>query len=426
MLDLKRILDEPDHVARKLRDKGVADASGLLAPLAGLAERRRAAVAEGDEIRARRNALSKEIGQRKRSGADAADLMAESTRLGERTTALEAAQRDCDAAIRDALLRLPNVCDDDVPVGADAAANLEVARWGAPAALAFAPKPHWDLCEAFGGLELERGAKVAGSGFPVYRGGVARLERALWQWMLDLHVTEHGYTEFIVPYLANSATLTGSGQLPKFPDDMYRLASDDLFLIPTAEVPLTNLHAGEILPAESLPLRYTAFSPCFRREAGAAGRETRGLQRLHQFHKVELMCTVRPEESPAELERIRANAETVLQRLGLHYRVVLLCTGDTTFSSAKTYDLEVWAPGVAKYLEVSSVSNFRDYQARRANLRWKDGKQARFCHTLNGSGVATSRLMIAVLETYQQADGSVAVPEVLRPYMGGMERIQSS
>lgn len=423
MLDLKLILDDPDAVAARLRDKGLADASAQLAALAPLAERRRAAVAEGDELRARRNALSKEIGQRKRAGADAADLMAQSTALGERSSALETTQRECDAAIRDALLRIPNVCDDDVPVGSDAGANREVARSGTPSRFAFSPKPHWDLGEALGVLEFERGAKLAGSGFPVYRGGVARLERALWQWMLDLHVTEHGYTEFVVPYVANSAALTGSGQLPKFPDDMYRLANDDLFLIPTAEVPLTNLHAGEILPAEALPLRYTAFSPCFRREAGAAGRETRGLQRLHQFHKVELMCTVRPEESPAELERIRANAETVLQRLGLHYRVVLLCTGDTTFSSAKTYDLEVWAPGVAKYLEVSSVSNFRDYQARRANVRFKDGKQTRFCHTLNGSGVATSRLMIALLETYQQADGTVSVPEVLRPYMGGMTHL---
>jgi seryl-tRNA synthetase len=423
VLDLKRILDDPAAMAAALQKKQVADAAGVLAPLAPLAERRRAAVAEGDAIRARRNALSKEIGQRKRTGADAADLMAESTRLGERATALEDEQRECDTAIRDALLRIPNVCDDDVPVGADAAANAEVARWGAPPTYAFTPKPHWELGEALGILELERGAKVAGSGFPVYRAGGARLERALWQWMLDLHVTEHGYTEFVVPYLANSATLTGSGQLPKFPDDMYRLANDDLFLIPTAEVPLTNLHAGEILPAESLPLRYTAFSPCFRREAGAAGRETRGLQRLHQFHKVELMCTTRPEESAAELERIRANAETVLQRLGLHYAVKLLCTGDTTFSSAKTYDLEVWAPGVGKYLEVSSISNFRDYQARRANLRYKDGKHTRFCHTLNGSGVATSRLMIALLETHQQADGSVRVPDVLRPYVGGLDRI---
>ncbi|MHC5019582.1 MAG: serine--tRNA ligase [Planctomycetota bacterium] len=424
MLDIKRVLDDLDAVKTAVVNKNEEGAVAYLESLPALEQQRKDAIAKGDELRSRRKALSKEVGQKKKAGEDASELMAESTRIGEELEALEAGQKDAETAIRDALLRIPNLPDADVPVGADDSANPEVARWGEQPSLGFEAKAHWDLGAELQLLDFEAGGKIAGSGFPLYTGRGARLERALINYMLDLHTTEHGYTEFVPPFLANSATLTGSGQLPKLGDDMYKLADDDLYLIPTAEVPLTNIHAGEIIPAAELPKRYTAYTPCFRREAGAAGRETRGLQRLHQFNKVELMTYVQPDESEAELERIRANAETVLQNLGLHYVVKLLCTGDTTFASAKTYDLEVWAPGLQKYLEVSSISNFRDYQARRANLRWRDdNKKVRFLHTLNGSGLATPRLMIALLETYQQADGSITVPEVLRPYTGGLDVI---
>jgi seryl-tRNA synthetase len=421
MLDIKRVLDDLEAAKTAVVNKNEEGAVAFLDSLPALEQRRKDAIAEGDELRSRRKALSKEVGQKKKAGADASELMAESTRIGEELESLEAGQKEAEQAIRNALLHIPNIPDADVPVGADDSANPEVARWGEQPAFEFEAKPHWDLGTELQLLDFEAGGKIAGSGFPLYTGRGARLERALLNYMLDLHTTEHGYTEFGPPFLANSATLTGTAQLPKLGDDMYKLADDDLYLIPTAEVPLTNIHAGEIIPAADLPKRYTAYTPCFRREAGAAGRETRGLQRLHQFNKVELMTYVQPDESEAELERIRTNAETVLQNLGLHYVVKLLCTGDTTFASAKTYDLEVWAPGLGKYLEVSSVSNFRDYQARRANLRWRDdNKKVRFLHTLNGSGLATPRLMIALLETYQQADGSIVVPEVLQPYTGGL------
>ena len=419
MLDLKRVLDDIDAVRAAVTAKGEASALPHLDRLPVLADQRRTAVAEGDALRAQRNALSKEVGQRKRAGEDASNLMAESTRLGERVDALEAAVREADGAIREALLWIPNVADPDVPVGDDPSANQHVATHGAPATFDFTPRAHWDLGATLGLFDFERGAKVAGSGFPLYTGRGARLERALLNYMLDLHTGAHGYTEMFPPFLANEAALTGAAQLPKLDADMYRCRDDALYLIPTAEVPLTNVHAGEILDAEQLPIRYAAYSACFRREAGAAGRETRGLQRVHQFNKVELMCYVAPDASEAELERIRGHAERVLQELGLHYRVGLLCTGDATFASAKTYDLEVWAPGADRYLEVSSVTNFRDYQARRANIRIRAAKQkVRFVHTLNGSGVATSRLMIALLETHQQADRAITVPDVLRPYFG--------
>jgi seryl-tRNA synthetase len=419
MLDIKQVLENLDAVKAAVVHKNAADAVAHLDVLPQLDAARKQAIAGGDTLRAKRKAISKEVGQRKRNGVDAADLMTESTRLGEALETIETTQKEAETGIREALLRIPNIPDPDVPIGTDDSANLEIARWGEQPAMDFEAKAHWDLAAELQLLDFEVGGKIAGSGFPLYTGRGARLERALINYMLDLHTGAHGYTEFMPPFVANSATLTGSGQLPKLGDDMYKLADDDLYLIPTAEVPLTNIHAGEILSAADLPKRYTAYTPCFRREAGAAGRDTRGLQRLHQFNKVELMTYVHPDESEAELERIRANAEIVLQNLGLHYIVKLLCTGDTTFASAKTYDLEVWAPGLNKYLEVSSISNFRDYQARRANLRWRDdSKKVRFLHTLNGSGLATPRLMIALLETHQQADGSVIVPEPLRPYCG--------
>lgn len=424
MLDIKHVLENLDAVKTAIVNKNAPDALAFLDQLPSLETARKDAIAQGDDLRAKRKALSKAVGQCKRNGDNADALMAESAALGGQLEAFEASQKEAEIAIREALLRVPNLADPDVPVGADESANPEVARWGDQPAFEFTPQPHWDLAAALQLLDFEAGGKIAGSGFPLYTGRGARLERALINYMLDLHTGTHGYTEFVPPFVANAATLTGSGQLPKLADDMYKLADDDLYLIPTAEVPLTNIHAGEIIPGAALPKRYTAYTPCFRREAGAAGRETRGLQRLHQFNKVELMTYVRPEESETELERIRANAETVLQNLGLHYVVKLLCTGDTTFASAKTYDLEVWAPGLGKYLEVSSISNFRDYQARRANVRWRDDDtKVRFVHTLNGSGLATPRLMIALLETGQQADGSIVVPRPLHPYMGGIETI---
>jgi seryl-tRNA synthetase len=310
-------------------------------------------------------------------------------------------------------------------VGTSSADNVTDAVWGEKPTFDFAPKPHWELASALGLFHAEDAGKISGSGFSLMTGRLAQLERALWNYMLDLHTREHGYTEVNVPYLVKGHCLEGCGQFPKFEDEVYRLADDDLYLIPTAEVPLTNIHRKEILDPKDLPVRYAAFSPCFRREAGAAGRDTRGLIRMHQFHKVELMAYTLPEESDAELLRIRTHAEQILRNLKLHYRVLLLCTGDMSFTSRKTYDLELWAPGVGGWLEVSSVSTFGDFQARRAGIRVKRDGKTELVHTLNGSGVALPRLLIALLETYQRADGSVVIPEVLRPYMGWKTEIRA-
>ncbi len=423
MLDLHTIRDAPDRVKAGLARRGLGDPDGLVDRILRLDAERREAISEGDELRARRNAVSKEIGELKRAGEDAEELIAEMGRVADRISGLEETVSDAEAIIEEILLETPNIPLEEVPVGGEED-NVVVRDWGEPPAFDFDPRTHWDLGEALGILDLERGAKVAGSGFPVLKGPGARLQRALIDFMLELHVTEHDYTELRVPYLVTRQTMTGTGQLPKFEEDSYETRTDRLWLIPTAEVPVTNLHRDELLDADDLPVRYTAYSPCFRREAGSAGKDTRGLLRVHQFDKVELVRYEHPERSRTALEELTGEAEKVLQLLGLPYRVVLLATDDLGFSNAMTYDLEVWAPGVEKWLEVSSCSTFTDFQARRANIRFRPGpnEKPEYVHTLNGSALALPRLMVALLESGQQEDGSVLVPEALRPHFG-RERI---
>lgn len=397
----------------------------VAAEILALDAERRAALTVLQDKQARRNALAKEVGQGRRTGADTAALEAEATALRNDMEALEVRAAALEAEATAFLARLPNVLDDDVPDGDDEGGNLELKRWGAVRNFNFDPKQHFELGEALGMMDFEAAAKLAGARFTVLRGGLARLERALGQFMLDLHTTEHGYTEHIVPSLVNDATLYGTGQLPKFAEDLFR-TTDGRWLIPTAEVPLTNLAAGEILPEASLPRRLTALTDCFRSEAGAAGRDTRGMLRQHQFRKVELVSIAHPDASDAEHERMTTCAEHVLELLQLPYRRVLLCSGDTGFGAAKTFDLEVWLPGQAMWREISSCSNTRAFQARRMNARLRsgaDGKTITQVHTLNGSGVAVGRALIGVMENWQEQDGSITIPPALRQYMGGLERI---
>ncbi len=419
MLDVRRFRDEPGELKQELSRRGDRDLPALVDDVRALDEERRAALREVNDLKARRNEVSKRIGELKRAGEPADELVASMRQVGDRIGTLDGVVRDREAAISEILLQVPNVPLPEVPQGG-VEENRVVSSWGSPRAFPFSPRPHWELGEALGILDLPRGAKLSGSGFPVLRGAGARLQRGLISWFLDVHTREHGYTELRVPYLVTRETLTGTGQLPKFADESYRTERDDLWLIPTAEVPLTNMLRDEVLDASDLPVRYTAYSPCFRREAGAAGKDTRGLLRVHQFDKVEMVRFERPECSRAALERLTREAETLLERLGLTYRRVLLATGDLGFSSAMTFDLEVWAPGVAAWLEVSSCSTFTDYQARRANVRFRPGpgQKPEFVHTLNGSGLALPRVVAALLETCQQEDGSVTVPEVLHPYVG--------
>jgi len=404
------------------RRRAGADLDALLEQLRGYADRRRVAVAEADARKAELNAKSRQVGEMKRRGEDPAALLEELGGISRAADEATAAAKAADEAFDRALLYVPNLPADDLPDG-DATANATVRTWGDPLPVAAWRKPHWDIGKALGLLDLERGAMLSGSGFPLYIGLGARLERALIQFMLDLHTREHGYVEVSPPFVVTRETMTGTGQLPKFEDDLYR-TSDDLFLIPTAEVPVTNLHRGEILAAADLPKRYVAYTPCFRREAGAHGADTRGLIRVHQFDKVEVVWLERPEASDASLETLTGHAETVLQRLGLPYRVLKLAAGDLGFASRRTYDLEVWAPGVGKWLEVSSCSTYGDFQARRMDTRCRVAKGAKpeFVHTLNGSALALPRTLIALLETFQQPDGSVRVPPVLVPYVG-VERL---
>ena len=426
MLDLKWIRQEPETARRRLARRGKPEETdAAVERVLTLDEERRALIGEGDALKARRNVVSQQVGTRKRHGEPAEELIAEMRAGGERIRALDERLREIEGQIEDALLRTPNAPLESVPEGGEES-NRVVREWGERRAFGFTPRPHWELGAELGLLDLPAGAKVSGSGFPAYRGLGARLQRALVGFMLDLHTGEHGYTEVATPFVVNRASMTGTGQLPKFEDDAYRIEADDLFLIPTAEVPVTNLHRDEILDAERLPIAYAAYSPCFRREAGAAGKDTRGILRVHQFDKVELVRFERPEDSEAALERLLGHAEAVLQRLGLAYRVVLLAAGDTGFSSAKTYDLEVWAPGVEKWLEVSSCSVFTDFQARRAGIRYRPaaGAKLEFVHTLNGSGVALPRTVIALLENYQTVDGAVELPPALQPYLG-VERIEA-
>jgi seryl-tRNA synthetase len=380
--------------------------------------RRRAALTEIEQLKARRNAESQSIGMQKKAGADTSALQAEVRSMGERISLLDEQVKGIDEEFRLMLAGIPNLPHASVPVGTSSDDNLEVSKWGAPPQFDFAPKAHWDLGPELGILDFERAAKITGARFAVYFGLGAKLERALANFMLDLHTQQHGYTEVLPPFMVNSASLFGTGQLPKFADDLFKCEGFDLWLAPTAEVPVTNLFRDETLEGERLPIRLTAFTACFRSEAGSYGRDVRGIIRQHQFQKVELVAFTRPEESYAEHERLTRCAEEVLEKLGLPYRRMLLCTGDTGFSSAKTYDLEVWLPGQSAYKEISSCSNFESFQARRAGIRFKTGKKNEFVHTLNGSGLAVGRTWVAIVENYQQRDGSVVVPAVLRPYLG--------
>lgn len=399
--------------------RGAGGGPEVVSEILGLDRSRREAITIGDALRARRNEASKTVGALRKEGKDPSALIAEMQRVGAEIAEHQRVASETDERIRKILLRVPNLPLEEVPEGG-AERNEVVRTCGEPVTHAFPARPHWELGASLGLLDLPRGAKISGSGFPLLVGAGARLQRILIDWMLDLHTSDHGYEELRVPYLVTEETLTGTGQLPKMADESWMTSQDDLWLIPTAEVPVTNLHRGEILDAAALPLRYTAYSPCFRREAGAAGKDTRGLLRIHQFDKVELVRYEKPEQSRAALEELTSQAETTLRLLGLAYRVVRLAAGDLGFSSAMTYDLEVWAPGVEQWLEVSSCSTFTDYQARRANLRYRPapGEKPELVHTLNGSALALPRLMVALLETYQEEDGSVTLPQVLHERMG--------
>ncbi len=420
MLDLRMIRAQPDLVRAAMARRGIAGGAALVEQLLVLDERRRSAIGEADELRAQRNAVSRRIGELRRKGDPADRLIAEMRRVGGRIDALAEVVEDADTRIRDTLLDLPNLPLSEVPDGGEEA-NAVVRAWGERPSFDFDPSPHWELGERLGLLDLARGSKISGSGFPVLVGRGARLQRELIGYMLDLHVEEHGYAEMRVPYMVTRESLTATGHLPKFEEDAYVTVPDDLWLIPTSEVPLTNMRRDELLSADELPLRYTAYSPCFRREAGAGGADTRGLLRVHQFDKVELVRYETPERGREALEEMTGEAETVLRRLGLPYRVLSLATGDLGFWSAMTYDLEVWAPGVRRWLEVSSVSTATDYQARRANLRYRPrpGAKPEFVHTLNGSALALPRLLVALLENGQKEDGSVTLPEPLAERLGG-------
>jgi seryl-tRNA synthetase len=380
--------------------------------------RRRAALTEIEQLKGRRNAESQSIGMQKKAGADTSALQAEVRSMGERISLLDEQVKGIDDEFKLMLAGIPNLPHASVPIGTSSDDNLEVSKWGAPPQFDFAPKAHWDLGPELGILDFERAAKITGARFAVYFGLGAKLERALANFMLDLHTQQHGYMEVLPPFMVNSASLFGTGQLPKFADDLFKCEGFDLWLAPTAEVPVTNLFRDETLESERLPIRLTAFTACFRSEAGSYGRDVRGIIRQHQFQKVELVAFTRPEESYAEHERLTRCAEEVLEKLGLPYRRMLLCTTDTGFSSAKTYDLEVWLPGQSAYKEISSCSNFESFQARRAGIRFKTGKKNEFVHTLNGSGLAIGRTWVAIVENYQQRDGSVVVPAALRPYLG--------
>lgn len=420
MLDIKFIRENEDVVRRKLESRG-ADLD--LADLLTKDQRRRDIIVEVEALKGDRKTISKDIGRLKKEGQDTTEIQTRVREMGEKITDLDDELRELQEQIDLVLMSTPNLPSDSTPAGSDETGNMLVKTVGEVRGFDFEPKAHWDLGEALKLFDLERGAKVTGSGFPLYTGMGARLERALINFMLDVQTTENGYLEIAPPFIVNKDTMTGTGQLPKFEEDMYCTGDDELYLIPTAEVPVTNIYRNEILD-QDLPVKMTAYTPCFRREAGAAGRDTRGLVRVHQFDKVELVKYAHPDRSYEELELLLADAETVLQRLGLHYRVIELCTGDLGFGAAKCYDIELWAPAQNRWLEVSSCSNFEDFQARRLKLRFRDedGKP-QLVHTLNGSGVALPRLVVAILENYQNEDGSVTIPEALRPYMGGLEAI---
>lgn len=422
MLDVKLLREDLTRVRERLATRGIEIAWD---EFVYLDQQRRDALARIEKLKERKNRLSGEIGKVKKSGGDATALMGEVEEVSETIRQGEEPLAEIEARFEKLMLTMPNLPEPSVPAGRSAAENREVRRWRDPPQFDFPAKNHWDIGEELGILDFTRAAKIAGARFALYKDAGARLERALINFMLDLHTQKHGYREVLPPFLVNRDAMTGTGQLPKFEEDLFRVSEPDFFLIPTAEVPVTNIHREEMLEREQLPIRYVAYTPCFRREAGSYGQDVRGLIRQHQFNKVELVKFTEPEHSYDELDKLVIDAETVLQQLQLPYRVVELCTGDLSFAAAKTYDLEVWLPGQSTYREISSCSNFEDFQARRAQIRYRKETKGKpiFVHTLNGSGLAVGRTLVAVLENYQQKDGSVVIPEVLRSYMGGLERI---
>ena len=425
MYDLKALRENLDDIRTALGRRGN---DVPWADLQKLSEERRAATTAVEQLRFELNKGSEEVARLRRAKEPAEAAMAAMKQLGDRIKDAEGALRTVEESLTDIALRIPNLPHASVPIGADASENVEVRRWGTVPSFSSPPKPHWEIGEGLGILDFDRAAKIAGARFSVMTGAGARLERALINYMLDLHTTQHGYREVLPPLMVNRASMTGTGQLPKFEEDLFHMKDEDYFLIPTAEVPVTNLHREEILGGDRLPLRYTSYTPCFRREAGSYGKDTRGLIRLHQFNKVELVTFTTPDRSYDELERLTGHAESILQGLNLPYRVIALCTGDMGFSAAKTYDLEVWLPSQQQYREISSCSNFESFQARRASIKYrpsggKKDTKADFVHTLNGSGLAVGRTVVAILENFQQPDGSVEIPVALRSYMGGLEKI---
>ncbi len=423
MLDIKLIRQNPEIVRDALARRGEDDA--VLDEVLAADEERRKLIYEVEQLKKRRNEVSDDIARMKKDGRDASAAILEMREVSAKIKEMDDAVRALDEKLTALLLAIPNIPHPSVPVGKDESENVEVRRWGTPRQFDFEPKPHWEIGVDLGILDFERAAKITGARFTVFRGAGARLVRALISFMIDIHTKEHGYTEVYPPFLVNRESMIGTGQLPKFAEDMFRCEGTDYYLVPTAEVPVTNLYRGEILDASQLPIYHVAYTACFRAEAGSAGRDTRGLVRQHEFDKVELVKFVRPETSYGELEKLVGDAEDVLQRLELPYRVVMMCTGDVGFAAAKKYDPEVWMPSYGRYVEISSCSNFEAFQARRADIKFRPapGAKPEYVHTLNGSGLAVGRTFAAILENYQEADGSVTIPEALRPYMGGLERI---
>ncbi|UCF80604.1 MAG: serine--tRNA ligase [Acidobacteriota bacterium] len=425
MLDRHFVRENPDVVKKKFAERGLPPAS-VDAHLA-LDEKRRRMLQKVEELKHLKNTVSREIGELKKKGEDAEEKVAEMRRVGDDIAGMEEGVAAVDGEMLKIELAMPNLQDDSVPVGTTSENNAEIRKWGEPPEFSFEPRPHWEVGEGLGILDFERAAKIAGARFALLRGAGARMERALIDFMLDIHTREHGYEEVLPPFMVNRESLIGTGQLPKFERDLFGVHDSGYYLVPTAEVPVTNIHRGEILDEAALPVKYAAYTPCFRSEAGSYGKDTRGYIRQHQFNKVELVKLATPETSFDELESLTENAEEILKRLRLHYRIVSLCSGDLGFASAKTYDLEVWLPSEKGYKEISSCSNFTDFQARRAALRYRPGagkSKARFVHTLNGSGLAVGRTLVAVLEQCQNEDGTVTVPGALRPYMDGLERVE--
>jgi len=424
MLDINIVRNDIEKVKQAVINK---NEKANLDSLLELDSKRKALLIECDDLRNKRNVTSKKISELKSEKQDASNVIQEMKGVSDNIKQLEVNIKTLTDELESILLKIPNIPASDVPVGQDPTSNVIVKTWGKRRVFPFTPLPHWEIGKALDILDFERAAKISGAGFTLYKGAGARMERALFNFMLDLHSQEHGYTEIFPPYLVNRSSMTGTGQLPKLEEDMYRIPEDDLFLIPTAEVPVTNIHSNEVLSVKDLPLYYTACTACFRREAGSHGKDTRGMLRVHQFNKVELVKFVKPETSYDELESLLSVSERVLQLLGLQYQVTKLCTGDLSFAAAKCYDIEVWSPGVNKLLEVSSCSNFGDFQARRSNIRFRDDDgKIKHVHTLNGSGVALPRTMIAIIENYQREDGTVEIPKALRPYMNGLETIKSN